>query len=163
MEEFPAIIVVHAVSALYVLLLGPVQILRRRRDLAHRLLGATWVAAMLVVCLSSFFIVPDGVSWLHALSTWTLVCIVIAIVAVRRGAVVAHRRFMIGSYLGTLIAFAFAALVPTRLIPQLLRNEPLVVIMTVMVVAATVVVAVRLATRKAIRGQASSDFDAVDA
>lgn len=166
MDEFTAIIIVHAVSALYVLLLGPVQILRRRRDLAHRVLGTTWVVAMLIVCLSSFFIVPDGFSWLHALSTWTLVCMVVAIVAIRRGAVAVHRGFMVGSYLGTLTAFAFAAFVPTRLIPQLLRSEPLVAIVTVVAVvavAATILVAVRVATRTSTRRGALTDLDAVDA
>lgn len=138
MESVPPVIVVHAVAALYVLLLGPLQILRRRRDGAHRLLGGSWVAAMLVVCTSSFAIMPDGFSWLHGLSIWTLVCLVIAIVSIRRGDVPMHRGFMIGSYLGTLTAFGFAALVPTRMIPHLLRSEPLVAGMTLLAVAATV-------------------------
>ncbi|APX33842.1 hypothetical protein BH708_15255 [Brachybacterium sp. P6-10-X1] len=138
MEAVTPVVVVHAVAALYVLLLGPLQILRRRRDGAHRLLGASWAAAMLVVCSSSFGIMPGGFSWLHGLSIWTLVCLVIAIVSIRRGNVPMHRGFMVGSYLGTLTAFAFAALVPTRLIPQLLRSEPLVVLVTLLAVAATV-------------------------
>lgn len=138
MESITPVIAVHAVAALYVLLLGPLQILRRRRDTGHRLLGASWVAAMLVVCTSSFAIMPDGFSWLHGLSIWTLLCLVIAIVSIRRGSVEMHRGFMVGSYLGTLTAFAFAALVPTRLIPQLLRSEPLVAVVTLLAVAATV-------------------------
>lgn len=138
MDAITPVIAVHAVAALYVLLLGPLQILRRRRDAGHRLLGASWVAAMLVVCTSSFGIMPDGFSWLHGLSIWTLVCLVIAIVSIRRGSVEMHRGFMVGSYLGTLTAFAFAALVPTRLIPQLLRSEPLVAVVTLLAVAGTV-------------------------
>ncbi|WP_193106576.1 DUF2306 domain-containing protein [Brachybacterium sp. FME24] len=141
------VIVVHAVAALYVLMLGPFQILRRRRDRAHRLLGTTWVAAMLVVCFSSFGIMPGGFSWLHGLSIWTLLCLVFAIAAIRRGNVPTHRGFMVGSYLGTLGAFAFAALVPARLIPQLLRSEPLVVVTTVLAVGATVAVFALLALR----------------
>ena len=53
-----------------------------------------------------------------------------------------RRGFMVGSYLGTLIAFAFAALVPVRLIPQLLRSEPLIVAVTVLAVAAALTVLV---------------------
>src|SRR5690625_7404900 len=79
--------------------------------------------AMVTVCLSSFWIAPDGFSWLHGLSIWTLVCMVAAIGGIRRGNVPVHRGFMIGSYLGTLMAFAFAALVPARLIPQLLNSR----------------------------------------
>jgi len=140
MDALTPVITLHALAAIYVLLLGPLQILRRRRDLAHRLLGASWVGAMLTVCISSFWIVPDGFSWLHGLSIWTLVCMVAAIVGIRAGNVAIHRGFMVGSYLGTLAAFAFAALVPARLIPQLLRSEPLIVLTTVLAVAAVVAV-----------------------
>ncbi|MGP9538256.1 DUF2306 domain-containing protein [Brachybacterium sp. AOP43-C2-M15] len=140
MDAVTPVIAVHALAAGYVLLLGPLQILRRRRDLAHRLLGASWVAAMLLVCGSSFWIMPDGFSWLHVLSIWTLVCMVAAILGIRRGNVAVHRGFMIGSYLGTLTAFAFAALVPDRLIPQLLRSEPVIVLAAALGIAGIVLV-----------------------
>jgi uncharacterized membrane protein len=158
MDAFTLVIIVHAVAALYVILLGPVQILRRRRDRAHRLLGASWVAAMLIVCFSSFWIAPDGFSWLHGLAIWTLVCMVVAIAAIRRRAVAVHRGFMIGSYLGTLTAFAFAVLVPERLIPQLLQSAPLVAVVTVTAVAATVAVFVRLAVHVAIPRRSPVDL-----
>src|SRR5699024_1551568 len=67
---------------------------------------------------------------------WTLVCMVAAIGGIRRGNVPVHRGFMIGSYLGTLMAFAFAALVPARLIPQLLNSRPLIAVVTVAAVGA---------------------------
>lgn len=138
MDAFTPVITLHALAACYVLLLGPLQILRRRRDLAHRVLGTSWVTAILVVCISSFWIAPDGFSWLHGLSIWTLVCMVAAIAGIRTGNVGVHRGFMVGSYLGTLAAFAFAALVPTRLIPQLLRGEPLIAVTTALGVGAIV-------------------------
>lgn len=101
-------------------------------------------AVMVVTCVSSFWIRDGGFSWLHGLSIWTLVCLVAAIVGIRSGSVEMHRGFMVGSYLGTLIAFAFAfaALVPVRLIPQLLRSEPLIVAVTVLAVAAALTVLV---------------------
>ena len=132
METFTPIIVVHALSALFVLLLGPFQILRRRRDRAHRVLGVAWVSAMVVVCASSFGIHDGRFSWLHALATWTLLCMVFAIAGIRRRNVPVHRGFMIGSYIGTLAAFAFAALIPARLIPRLLAEEPVIAIGTVL-------------------------------
>lgn len=162
MDAFTPVIAIHAVAALYVILLGPVQILRRRRDRAHRVLGASWVAALLTACLSSFWIVPEGFSWLHGLAIWTLVSMVIAITAIRRRAVAVHRGFMIGSYLGTLAAFAFAVFVPARLIPQLLQSEPLVAVVTVVAVASTVAISVRLATRSPIPRQAPTDLSAID-
>lgn len=157
MDAFTPVITLHALAATYVLVLGPLQILRRRRDLAHRLVGVTWVAAILTVCISSFWITPDGFTWLHGLSIWTLVCMVAAILGIRAGNVRVHRGFMIGSYLGTLIAFAFAALVPARLIPQLLRSEPLIVVITALGVGALVLVVhlsvVRTAGRRPQRRQ----------
>lgn len=140
MDSFTPVIALHAVAATYVLLLGPLQILRRRRDLAHRVLGVSWLAAMVTVCVSSFWIAPDGFSWLHGLSIWTLVCMVAAIAGIRRGSVPVHRGFMVGSYLGTLAAFSFAAFVPSRLIPQLLRSEPLIAMATALAVGAVVAV-----------------------
>lgn len=137
MDSFTPVIALHAIAATYVLLLGPLQILRRRRDLAHRIIGVSWLVAMVTVCVSSFWIAPDGFSWLHGLSIWTLVCMVAAIAGIRSGSVPVHRGFMIGSYLGTLAAFSFAALVPSRLIPQLLRSEPLIAVVTALGVGAT--------------------------
>lgn len=159
MDTFTPVITLHALAAGYVLLLGPLQILRRRRDLAHRLLGTTWIAAMLTVCLSSFWITPDGFSWLHALSIWTLVCMVAAILGIRAGNVRLHRNFMIGSYLGTLAAFAFAALVPVRLIPQLLRSEPLVAVTTALGVAVVVMV-VHVSVVRAVARRPRSELSA---
>src|SRR5699024_5385969 len=116
MDAFTPVVTLHAVAATYVLLLGPLQILRRRRDLAHRIVGLSWLIAMVTVCLSSFWIAAIG--------------------GIRRGNVPVHRGFMIGSYLGTLMAFAFAALVPARLIPQLLNSRPLIAVVTVAAVGA---------------------------
>ena len=140
MDAFTPVITLHAVAALTAVLLGPVQILRRRRDRAHRVIGTVWVSAIVVTSVSSFWIAPDGFSWLHGLAIWTLVCMIAAIVGIRRGSVPVHRGFMIGSYLGTLTAFAVASLVPSRLIPQLLRSEPLVALVTVLGVGVLVAV-----------------------
>lgn len=152
MDTVTPVILVHAVAALYVLILGPLQILRRRRDGAHRLLGVSWIGAMLVVCLSSYWI-GAGFTWLHGLSTWTLVCMVAALAGIRLGNVGVHRGFMVGSYFGTVTAFAFAALVPSRLIPQLLRSEPLVAAVTVVAVGAVVAIFSAAAVRTTARAE----------
>jgi uncharacterized membrane protein len=140
MESFTPVIVFHALAALFVLILGPFQILRRRHDRAHRILGASWVGAMLAVCISSFWINDGTFSWLHGLAIWTLLCMVFAIAGIRRRNISVHRGFMVGSYLGTLAAFTFAALIPQRLIPRLLTSQPVVAIGTTLAVAAAVVV-----------------------
>ena len=50
------VIQVHALCAVAALLLGAVQLFRKKGDLLHRALGRTWVALIALVALSSFFI-----------------------------------------------------------------------------------------------------------
>ena len=75
--EAPTIIVVHAVSAVMALLLGAAQLFRKKGDPVHRFIGASWVALMLMVSLSSFLIWTIRVWWLfspiHLISIFTLV------------------------------------------------------------------------------------------
>lgn len=138
MHSFTPLIATHAVAALTAILLGPVQILRPRRDRAHRFLGRTWVLVMVTTCVTSFFIRPDGFTWLHGLAIFTLGSVTMALVGIRRGNVGTHRRNMIGSYVGTLAAFAFATLVPTRLIQTTLHQSPsTILVATAIVLGAT--------------------------
>lgn len=123
--DWNPLLATHVVGALIALVIGPVNILRRRRDRTHRILGYTWSASMYYVCTSSFWIVTDGhFSWLHGLSAFTLVTVTLGITAAIRRNVRAHMMNMIGSYLGLLVAFIFAATVPARAIPRLLVSDP---------------------------------------
>ncbi|MEG9249898.1 DUF2306 domain-containing protein [Arthrobacter sp. Soc17.1.1.1] len=123
--DWTPLLVTHVLAALYALLVGPINILRRRRDRTHHLLGYTWAASMYYVCVSSFWIVSDGhFSWLHGLSALTIVTVSLGILAAVRRDIRAHALNMAGSYLGLLIAFLFAATVPSRSIPALLGSDP---------------------------------------
>ena len=121
---FTPLIAAHALAASLALLLGPVNIFRRRRDTAHRIIGYGWVAMMVLTCLTSFGIYPDGFSWLHGLAAYTLFSVGAGIWSVLHGNRIAHRYNMIGAYLGTLIAFGFAAFIPSRRIAQFAVNDP---------------------------------------
>jgi uncharacterized membrane protein len=137
--DWNPLLVTHVIAALSALLIAPINLVRRRRDRTHRRLGYAWVAAMYYVCLSSFGIVTDGrYSWLHGLSALTLVTVSLGVHAARRRNIPGHVANMAGSYLGLLIAFFFAAFVPSRHIPQLLASDPA----TAVVVALLVVTAV---------------------
>jgi uncharacterized membrane protein len=46
MWHWNVLLVSHVVAALYALAIGPVQILRPRRDRVHRTMGYLWVSAM---------------------------------------------------------------------------------------------------------------------
>ncbi|UVJ38510.1 DUF2306 domain-containing protein [Arthrobacter sp. CJ23] len=150
MEHWNVLLVSHVVAALFVLAVGPVQILRRRRDRVHRTVGYLWMAAMYYVCLSSFWIVSDGhFSWLHGLSAFTLMTVTLGVVSAIRRNIPAHRGNMVGSYIGTAIAFGFAVAVPGRAIPRLLASDPgSAVFVAVLVVGAVAAVYLSL-----LRGQ----------
>lgn len=124
MEPWNALLASHVIAALFVLAIGPFQILRRRRDRIHRTMGHLWVAAMYYVCFSSFWIVSEGhFSWLHGLSAFTIVTVTLGLIAAVRRNIPAHRGNMIGSYIGIAVAFGFAVSVPGRAIPGLLAED----------------------------------------
>lgn len=125
MEHWNVLLVSHVVAALYVLAIGPVQILRRRRDHVHRTMGYLWIAAMYYVCLSSFGIAAAGhFTWLHGLSAVTIITVTLGLISAIRRNIPSHRGNMIGSYIGIAVAFGFAVGVPGRSIPRLLAADP---------------------------------------
>jgi uncharacterized membrane protein len=141
MEPWNVLLVSHVVAALFVLVIGPFQILRRRRDRVHRTMGYLWVAAMYYVCFSSFWIVTDGhFSWLHGLSAFTIVTVTLGLVSAIRRNIPSHLGNMVGSYIGIAVAFVFAAAVPGRAIPQLLAEDPVSAVFVAGLVVLTVVV-----------------------
>lgn len=146
----PLLVVLHAAVAFLAVILGAVQLLRTRGDPTHRVVGRIWVIAMAVTCLTSFGLVERGFTWLHGLSIITLASLALGVVGARRGNLQMHVGPMVGSYVGTVIAFAFAVLVPERMVPTLLREQPMAVAglaSLVGVVAALVLVVVPRVTR----------------
>jgi len=124
MEPWNALLASHVVAALFVLAIGPIQIFRRRRDRIHRTMGLLWVAAMYFVCMSSFWIVSEGhFTWLHGLSAFTFLTVTLGLVSAVRRNIRTHRGNMLGSYLGIVVAFAFAVGAPGRSIPRLLEQD----------------------------------------
>lgn len=139
MELWTPLIASHVIAAAYVLALGPVNILRRRRDRIHRIIGFTWVTAIAYTCISSFWILGDDrFTWLHGLSAFTIVTVTLGIISAVRGNIPAHRANMIGSYLGTLTAFIFAATAPGRRLPLLFSSDPGTAVFGAVLIGATV-------------------------
>lgn len=114
MEHFlsaPLYIQIHASAAMLALLLGPVAIYRKRRDIWHKTVGYTWIIAMLTVAISSFWIHSFGVigpfSPIHLLSIWTFYTVVKSIQMAREGKIKAHQNMLRWLYWGGLwVAFA---------------------------------------------------------
>ena len=88
----------HVLCAVLSALLGPVALLRRRRDRIHKTVGYVWVTAMALTALSSMFILELRVigpfSQIHILSVVTLVGLWQSIAQIRLGNVKIHRRVM---------------------------------------------------------------------
>jgi uncharacterized membrane protein len=114
-------ILLHLAAALLALGLGAFNLARPKGTRAHRTLGWVWVVLMASAAVSSFWIFGlrhgAGPSLVHLLSLWTLVALVCAIVAIRRGRVRTHKAFMIGTFLG-LLGAGLGALAPGRLLAQ---------------------------------------------
>ncbi|MFV0458110.1 MAG: DUF2306 domain-containing protein [Actinomycetales bacterium] len=127
MEIWTPLIASHAAAAIVGVSLGVVQLVRRKGDLRHRLLGLVWVSLMLWTSFSSFWIrhLRDGAfSWLHILSLVTLVSMGLGVVAIRRGNLRAHRANLVGAWMGSIGALIFALALPARMIPTFAVHDP---------------------------------------
>lgn len=111
------VIVTHALAAGASVLLGGWLLSARKGHRGHRLLGWTWVLCMATVAGISFAIRgPNGFSWIHGLSVFTLVSLVTGVMAARAHRVKAHRSNMIALYVGALVITGLFTLLPGRLI-----------------------------------------------
>lgn len=165
MDLSTIVIPLHAIAASLVVLLAPVNIVRRRKDRAHKAIGRTWVVSMYVVCVSGMFIYTlDGAFTIfHALAIFTFATTTLGVLAIRRGLVRAHIGNMIGSWIGALFAGGFAAFVPGRYIPSLAVEQPAVLWGTILAIVILTTVWVSLVLtrlgrprRSAARAQAST-------
>jgi len=108
---------IHLAAVVPAVVIGVTQLFMTKGTRLHKAMGWAWVLAMVVVAVSSFWIleIRKGAGWsvIHLLSVWTLACLACAIWFIRRGNVRAHKRFMIGTLLG-LGGAGLGALAPGR-------------------------------------------------
>ncbi len=110
----------HIALALASVIVGCVVLAIRKGTLLHKTLGRTWGTAMASVAIGSFWIKSSGnFSWIHLLSVIVLLNLAAAIFFIRRKNVRAHRYFMIGNFIGLVVAGAFT-LMPHRILGQAL-------------------------------------------
>lgn len=109
----------HTVAALAAFVIGGVQLARRKGGVAHRWTGRVWCGLMMIIAASSFFIHNirqwQGFSVIHLLSLWVLIAVPLAIVQARQGRISAHRKTMIGLYVGALVIAGLFTLLPGRI------------------------------------------------
>jgi uncharacterized membrane protein len=109
----------HAFTAMAAFALGAIQLSAPKGTLPHRTAGWIWVALMVIVAVSSFFIhdlrVWDAWSPIHLLSVFTLAMLPLAVMHARRHRVDRHRRAMIAIFVGALVIAGLFTLAPGRI------------------------------------------------
>ena len=118
LDAAPAI-PVHALAAMTAFAIGLVQFAAPKGTLPHRTLGWIWVALMILVALSSFWIhqirLVGPWSPIHLLSIFTLVMLPLAVWKAHTHQVTSHRWFMIFIFTSALVVAGLFTLVPGRL------------------------------------------------
>ena len=110
---------IHIFAAMAVILLGVIQFVAPKGTLPHRTVGWSWVALMLVMVVSSFFIheLRTWGQWspIHLMSIGTLVPLPLAVVYARRHDVNVHRKIMLGLYFGGVLFAGVLTFMPGRI------------------------------------------------
>lgn len=114
----PQAVQIHALAALFSLVVGGIIFSLPKGSPLHRLLGWSWVTAMAVVAISSIVMIFDkslGLSPLHAFTVITIVSLTGGLRHIKRGDVSGHAGYMTGLYFGGLILSGiFAVAIPGR-------------------------------------------------
>ena len=110
---------IHAFAAMAAFALGVVQLAAPKGTLPHRTIGWIWVALMLAVSTTSFWIHEIRLwgpwSPIHLLSIFTLATLPLAVLYARRHRVANHRNAMIAIFTGALVIAGLFTFVPGRI------------------------------------------------
>ncbi|WEK52631.1 MAG: DUF2306 domain-containing protein [Candidatus Kaistia colombiensis] len=112
------VIRIHAILAILVMLLGALQLFRKKGDPLHRVIGRVWVVGMAAVAGSGLLIwtirVWGPFSPIHLLSILVLALLWRGVMAARRGEIERHRKIMRGTYVFGLVITGLFTVVPGR-------------------------------------------------
>lgn len=101
------------------LALGIIQLTAPKGTLPHRVVGWTWAGLMLTVAASAFFIHEIRLwgpwSPIHLIAIFTLVMLPVGVLRAHRHNVAAHRRTMLGLFIGGLVIAGGFTFVPGRI------------------------------------------------
>jgi uncharacterized membrane protein len=109
----------HAFAAMAAFVLGVVQLGAPKGTIPHRTIGWVWVALMLAVSISAFWIHTIRLwgpwSPIHLLAIFTLVMLPVAVFHARRHRVQQHRIAMLSLFFGALLIAGLFTLFPGRI------------------------------------------------
>ncbi|TGQ17692.1 MULTISPECIES: DUF2306 domain-containing protein [unclassified Mesorhizobium] len=117
----------HAFAAFAALAIGGAQLALPKGNVRHRVLGYAWVALMLVIAISSFWIqqirLVGPFSPIHLLSILVLVTVPLAVWHARNHRVAKHRKVMISLYFFALIGAGVFTLLPGRIMHAVVLGQ----------------------------------------
>jgi uncharacterized membrane protein len=120
----PSVIQIHAFAAMAAFALGIFQFAAPKGTPRHRVTGFLWVALMLTVTLSSFWIHELRLwgpwSPIHLISIFTLVMLPLAVLHAHRHRIEHHKWSMIWIFTGGLVLAGLFTFVPGRLMHAVL-------------------------------------------
>jgi uncharacterized membrane protein len=117
LQAAPLSVQVHVAAAMLALVVGVIIFTLPKGTGFHRLLGWTWVSAMIVVAATSVVMIADmrsGINALHIFTVVTVVSLWSGLTGIRRGDVKRHAGAMAGLYIGGLIIAGITAFIPGR-------------------------------------------------
>lgn len=117
--ESSVVLKVHLIGALTAFGIGVVLLKGAKGRGLHKVLGYSWVMAMAVTAISSFFMTGlngNNFSPIHGLSAWTVIVLPMGIAAVRRKDIKAHSKAMTGMFTGGLLVAGLFAFLPGRML-----------------------------------------------
>ena len=119
----------HAIAAIAAFVLGLVQLVARKGGRAHVMRGRVWVALMLAVAASSLWITEIGglglFSWLHILSIWVPIALMLGVREARRGLIRAHGWTMVSLFVGALVVAGAFTFMPYRVMNDVVTGRAL--------------------------------------
>ena len=117
----------HTFAAMAAFVLGVVQIGAPKGTIPHRTIGWVWVALMLAVSISAFWIHTIRLwgpwSPIHLLAIFTLVMLPVAVLHARRHRVRQHRIAMLSLFFGALVIAGLFTLFPGRIMHAVMFGQ----------------------------------------
>jgi uncharacterized membrane protein len=117
----------HLGTVLPAFVIGTYILFIRKGTPRHKKLGKIYVGFMLVTAFVTLFMPAvvgptflNHFGFIHLLSLLVFVTVPLAILAIRKGNVRAHKRHMLGMYVGALLIAGTLAVMPGRMIHTLL-------------------------------------------
>jgi uncharacterized membrane protein len=118
----PIAVQLHAYAAMAAFVLGAVQLAGVKGTGRHRALGYVWVALMLIVAISAFWIHEIRLwgpwSPIHLLAVFALIMLPLGVLRARAHNVRGHRLTMLGLFVGALVIAGLFTFYPGRIMYQ---------------------------------------------